>query len=458
MENSAQPQPKDGGQMIYTTVGSIYNPQATPLQPPARRGRTVKWPPHVEPTAKPFPGTSFRGAASPPTTANSFQQYSPLQQNSARAVSPGTFTTNAAVSAMSLGTTYCTALDTSHGKHDHAITHDVDDEDDDTVEDGNLRPMSVKSLTNLASYPNPMQKNAQKILSRARPTANAASATWDTMRSARSDPVALSQLEQCDGVGEHDYQYRKDLSFKTVLSQGFGAPRPLTAGPPGLRPYKSSTLDYIAQGRQRSLWKIEISAAHSTSHMISQDRQAVIEREPTPSLQGDSAVSIQGAFGIGNHQRAGNMVDTLTADRAREYYPLGFPSNFNYRTSYIAPEWTKDCPLQNTGISKICPRDDVDAHRANVDWLYYAGNDMINKTIEDVLLEKKHRDFERTMGIHRQEKQHGKGKVYNRKLTVDEANAIPITEHIVPLLSMAYQTFINQSEYSGFMHQSIFTE
>ncbi|KAI0149563.1 hypothetical protein GGR57DRAFT_225260 [Xylariaceae sp. FL1272] len=57
----------------YTTVGSVYTPQTRPLQPPVRRGRTAK--------------ALFQFKTESPMSSAQLQ-YTPLQQNSERAVSP----------------------------------------------------------------------------------------------------------------------------------------------------------------------------------------------------------------------------------------------------------------------------------------------------------------------------------------------------------------------------------
>ncbi|KAI1258952.1 hypothetical protein F5Y18DRAFT_443833 [Xylariaceae sp. FL1019] len=57
----------------YTTVGSVYTPQTRPLQPPVRRGRTTK--------------ALFQFKTESPMSSTQLQ-YTPLQQNSERAISP----------------------------------------------------------------------------------------------------------------------------------------------------------------------------------------------------------------------------------------------------------------------------------------------------------------------------------------------------------------------------------
>ncbi|PSS03246.1 hypothetical protein BD289DRAFT_421618 [Coniella lustricola] len=88
---SQESQPR---QPTYTTVGSVAKPQSnTPLQPPVRRGRALRWPPAVADDLAAFNQSLLanlpRGRPrSPATTASTLQHYTPLQQNSDRAIDP----------------------------------------------------------------------------------------------------------------------------------------------------------------------------------------------------------------------------------------------------------------------------------------------------------------------------------------------------------------------------------
>ncbi|KAK0669556.1 hypothetical protein QBC41DRAFT_274419 [Cercophora samala] len=84
-------------QPTYTTVGSIYNPNAAnPIQAPPRRPRTRRFPQPLEsPSGEAFDFADplrdllkQKSPPSPPTTANVLKQYTPLQQNYDRALSP----------------------------------------------------------------------------------------------------------------------------------------------------------------------------------------------------------------------------------------------------------------------------------------------------------------------------------------------------------------------------------
>ncbi|UKZ74081.1 hypothetical protein TrVFT333_001737 [Trichoderma virens FT-333] len=176
-------------QPTYTTAGTIYNPSSSQrLQPPARRGRLLK----LNSEASGFPldaakfGTprsmlsdaQFRSDASTKVpAATAIQQYSPLQQNYDRAVSPvvspthepgmsfhGVRPHNASLHA-GADSPHVSLFDNGKGKAVATNNGSSSDDDDDIVNSA-LMNMTVKSLQNLASYPNPNQKSAQKALLR----------------------------------------------------------------------------------------------------------------------------------------------------------------------------------------------------------------------------------------------------------------------------------------------------
>lgn len=187
----------------YTTVGSVYNPQSQPLQPPVRRGRTVK---SLFPYKNESPGTPSQ------------LQYTPLQQNYDRAISPNRLGLDSTSSAapdvvyerqVSQGlssaasdriqspnmagsprppipnTTNGNASRYQNGQETGNVgasggpkyagqpalsigAFSVSDESDG-ADTKPVSAMNFNSLTNLASYTNPMQRAARKVLASHRP-------------------------------------------------------------------------------------------------------------------------------------------------------------------------------------------------------------------------------------------------------------------------------------------------
>ncbi|KAH6607369.1 hypothetical protein Trco_003682 [Trichoderma cornu-damae] len=338
-------------QPTYTTAGTIYNPRSSQrLQPPTRRGRVLKWASEKKPV--PFPikiGSSHVAAHpdDPPLEVSSSMslgstmaawaapkpwqaskacpacpacQYSPLQQNHDRAFYPLTNLDPAAAMFPPPGLDYPQPLEMQppppflrHVDFKKAPPYApsifgeprmspfyepiyIDDEDDSVT--NALMNMTVKSLHNLASYPNPYQKSAQKALLRgARPKAGAGPGVPPRLgtpftylngadqaggrghsidgpasvsRQALSDPVSCRQdyhevrpsarFTASEAVQSAGYQTFVESRYSTPsigsdsisdayssssmgLAVGPGAPKPLTAGPPGQRQYRRSTFE-----------------------------------------------------------------------------------------------------------------------------------------------------------------------------------------------------------------------
>lgn len=277
-------------QPTYTTAGTIYNPNSSqPLQPPTRRGRSLKWTSGgAYSDLSLLPRSLLASLQAKSTTAGrrspySPAQYTPLQQNYDRAAHPTT-TTGRHGGLDDMMPARWTGSPAPETVADDVLSytvsdrdHDGDDEEDDEDDaiDSIIMNMTVKSLHNLASYPNPNQKRAQKALLRpVKPRlplqyagANDMSAqlwdrrespdlgldrTWPKPRLSHSDSVAshLMAKDELQSITERVLRERPitphlgDDSDKNVawLAQlALGAPRPLTAGPPGQRQYRAST-------------------------------------------------------------------------------------------------------------------------------------------------------------------------------------------------------------------------
>ncbi|KAL7918873.1 hypothetical protein ACQKWADRAFT_323460 [Trichoderma austrokoningii] len=335
----------------YTTAGTVYHPGPPQrLQPPTRRGRLFKEatsefdglnlanPPH--PTIHQLPEALQRlflsdkadkadkAAQSESPIPDQHISYEPLQQNYDRAVSPPNDQQDQdqdQTPKMSWSVGAPPFVPLSKGK---AIAADMGSSDDEEcIMTSALMSMPVKSLQNLASYPNPNQKGAQKVLlqgmkpllndtlnggtlngtfnsnlnggtlngtfnsnlnggtlngtlsgppgldapslyrsespvvpvgrylpphMRARlqasfsdPAVSRYPATsWETSRAAASETAATCTSSSCYSTPSAHSDI-SDLYMQTSLNlaTGVGAPKPLTAGPPGLRQYRPSTFE-----------------------------------------------------------------------------------------------------------------------------------------------------------------------------------------------------------------------
>ena len=290
--NLAQRQP------TYTTAGTLYNPSSSqPLQPPTRRGRSNKYNlpngyidlplellPKTDLAVLPLRGSDDR--------APGYHQYSPLQQNYDRAVSPSNSpTASRKSSAMPVeGLQFQSmkapepatplAFGRTEGMASANNDAESDDESDSDFGTNPLRGMTVKSLHNLASYPNPNQEKAQKALLRgAKPilqgpgmasrgnaseqhnqvrpvfplSVDAASSNASRrLQGERRSPANTLSLDRGDVPPmRRSVAPPPGLPIRgnvpglsgTILAAGPGAPTPLTAGPPGLRQYRPSTFE-----------------------------------------------------------------------------------------------------------------------------------------------------------------------------------------------------------------------
>jgi hypothetical protein len=330
---------------VYTTAGTLYNPKATqPMQAPNRRGRT-KWAQSGVPSSElsllpksALANLQMRGLLR--TDHAPVPEYSPLQQNTDRAVSPSrrkelledislnitaspaerrsergprpfTFikpvifdgsnkrmsapkpvvptapasvsvTASTMVKTMTTTTTTTMATTTVQPPKDEEGSDGVEYSDSDL--DNPLRGLSVKSLHNLASYPNPNQKRAQKALMGGCPMSNggAPMPPVDDQTKSRpmtpnmtaappgfslpentprqpADPKPSAYYTQISRYNSADALYRtSDGSqglgggYKSTLAKGPGAPEPLTAGPPGQRQHKASQIEKSIQDTSRT--------------------------------------------------------------------------------------------------------------------------------------------------------------------------------------------------------------
>ncbi|KAF4466057.1 hypothetical protein FALBO_7070 [Fusarium albosuccineum] len=294
--------PTSASKVTYTTAGTPYNPSTSqPLQPPTRRGRSLKW----------SAGVSTAGLSLLPKSvlatlpfktgsrSSSLQPCSPLQTNYDQVTSPlndtdhGCINMSAQVPRLGASATPSPLASLfSEADQDRFTDGEQSDESDDDCDIAMdlLTNMTVKSLQNLASYPNPSQKRAQKALVRGvKPIVNGLksatrsdepstplnrTAGLQELLQANSDSPTILRPAQSEAVTFGRFQddgfwnsgdksaVTQPESFKTfdlavggstsrtcgkfssgTLASGPGAPQPLTAGPPGQRQYRPSTFE-----------------------------------------------------------------------------------------------------------------------------------------------------------------------------------------------------------------------
>ncbi|KAK3941910.1 hypothetical protein QBC46DRAFT_457902 [Diplogelasinospora grovesii] len=470
-------------QPTYTTVGSIYNPHvATPLQPPTRPPRTRRQPPGIlSPHSEGFlffPSGVLDALAvndtypsSPTPIPNPLQQYAPLQQNSDRAVSPWSARERERLSTldrelgMSATSTRPGILRPPPGNQQGT---ELASNGGTTYEESMAARMPIKSLMNLASYPNPMQKAAQSCLDKAR-TINT-----DINRADTASSLSYTSSENT--------KERAAGTFGPVPTLA-GTLQPLTAGPPGLRQLRSSTLDISHRSvSTQPLWthkseELQSSFQTPTLAYYNVTSQSAGLHEPSagPSTQLAPARLPRELAPIPrtpanptapnkstkeapprNNQEASKTLDstlkdTLPAEKLSGYYPKGFPTNYSGRYTPVAENWADDYPMREgtAGHQQTKPI----ANRGHeIDRKFYAGIGLV-KDVRQLL-----RDHEKSGSGHKLSETGEKSEtpstfpdgqsedddsVQSPLPNIEEAKKVAGLLNADGLLSMALGTFLN---------------
>ncbi|OTB04709.1 hypothetical protein M426DRAFT_261656 [Hypoxylon sp. CI-4A] len=497
----------------YTTVGSVWQPQPIPQQPPARRGRTHR-------SALPDAWGEDFYPNNPQFFSNTYSDnysYSPLQQNSDRAVSPRPlFVTEQAIRARIAELEEIDAVLAERtasmmspppkskaprpradtfvpiGKHGDANNQRGNDDDGSSLagstdsasnafgHTANMTYMSTGTLTNLASYPNPQQKAAQNMLAKAKETPSTLRhhVTDSTqggyqapfpglgqgLRNIRSDPAFADNMSQSDRAGDGDYglrsqpygpakassgmsMYREPDTYSSVLSKGPGAPAPLTAGPPGQRQYQPSPFN------SANVWQKDPEPFKplGKSHDSERSADAHHRRHPYPTFQQPMWPSPEESRSVKSKtiDRKNNpkIVDTLSYEEAKRFFPNGVPGDFNPLTKPSSYDWAglrtqelaEEEQRKNTILWQQTPAYRA-ARKSKLDSDFYGGNYMINTDFSEAVREKTRRDVSRAIGSTLAEPAEPKSKVISHKISIEEANAMPTHEHAKSLISMLYQS------------------
>ncbi|KAK3311416.1 uncharacterized protein B0T15DRAFT_571788 [Chaetomium strumarium] len=476
-----------GRQPTYTTVGSIYNPKTvTPIQPPARRPRARRYPqPIRSPSGEtyiPFPNallsalpfTEQTSPSPPPTRPATLLQYSPLQQNYERAINP----TSEREMVDFTGSELPAPAIRSGNLPSPAP---FEGNDGTTSEDSLTSRITVKSLTNLASYENPMQKAAQKALARAR-TANLNVNRVNTPFSSLSTST----------------EYPRDRlppTYGATLAI-VGPPQPLTAGPPGQRRFRPSVLEPVCKARD------------SDSQVANMPLGAGVYRSQSPpGLPRNFGTSILAALddddetteGTGPSNRSlldetyhapvspippvparfrplyphytpggpesfiGSMnetkrkvYDTLPPERIQQYYPNGFPHSYDGQYTPIAEDWYTRFPITENQTAQKPSSDSEHINKTNQ--RFYAGTEGLFKHMSQTLDDHNRHSHDNKVGVIGGERQRLRaghieksavdGKLVPPAMSVEEANEMEESDATEPLLNMAFASLLSYKEAS----------
>lgn len=469
-------------QTTYTTAGTVYKPNSTqPLQPPARRGRSFKWTnggvhPELSLLPKSVLATlPLRGAAN---RASVLQQYSPLQQNYDRAISPNPFVdTDHTLAKMSLQGPATSRTDDSSalsslfaGSSDDKATSQCDGSDtDDSDEDMGMDPlagMPFKSLQNLASYPNPMQHKARKALNVAKPIIQVSNRKLTPPRAPYLRPIGSppkglpsADVERDDSLkpppGVSTGQRLFDTKpGPTTLAEGPGAPRPLTAGPPGQRQYRTSTFEAAWKALQTKAQQnngVKITVPESPQPPYSQisagdQWMQWAQHRPSPIPRVDSVMGISSLNDETISSNKGANWPPSKPQYSQQTTPVFL--DFSDQTDAVADNDDKtlaDPSLQQpsrfvTGTDRLTEVD-IKAQDERNNAIWNSGSGLLNKSTTEAIADARFRRFEQNHGVIGDGRPSKKAAVYP-PMSIDEANALSTARHAKPLLNVAFDTLL----------------
>ncbi|KAK1967806.1 hypothetical protein LY78DRAFT_679867 [Colletotrichum sublineola] len=547
---------QDAPKQTYTTAGTIYNPSnSQPLQPPVRRGRTLKWPP-VSAAASElslFPKSVLAGLPlksqnlAPTSTSplpHQVPKYSPLQQNYDRAVSPVTDNSreslndsdvsslpSSRIPPYTMNSSQVSPVDGAMptptvGKR--ADAESSDDEDDESTGENPLKNFTVKGLQNLASYPNPNQKRAQKTLLRARPGATPVPSTGNVSRtatpsygtqffdtpdvvkidsnspglfhSAKIDPNAVLKLQVDqrplrdpdtswkvnDGTPPpppglfpaHNVQRSIPYStYKSTLATGPGAPRPLTAGPPGQRQYRTSTFDSnmkVLNGGSKADMSYDGSVnddihplANAVHNNTSLDALRLAGSKTPNELKSGLHSLLCNSTPDTDHLHQSPVDPGKLSDedmkKILQYINLGLTDTIanDYKRRYRHPEpdlpvtfgerWAIDHP--KTDRSRLAKgtwtiaEDELRRRAERINQLFYAGTGELGKSLESVVKDAEFNNFKRQVGVIGDRRPKAKlEKVEHPLISIPQANNMTNKEAAEPLVALGVSSLLNHIE------------
>ena len=384
-------------QQTFTTAGTPYRQTSQSFQRPERRNR-FRFGDTIRNGLSLFPKHDVQrilanGGANP----SSAHQYTPLQQNNDRAVNPAHSSEHFSVNmgppvspqrhsgnplASPPGFSFSQFGHLGTDAYDHEDI-DIESEEEQEEEEGPedekdigltknhpMSGMTLKSIQSLASFSNPHQAAARRILNlRARislnampvydGTSNPSARTFEVRHVRRGESISpplqrrahpngspepfnpisqyVMRMNAGSSVERSHLTRRRDFALdvadgyeaagpsSTILAPGPGAPRPLTAGPPGQRQLPSSNGHSTAGGRN-----IRRPITHfGNPHMFPDFQQSLLQAgvvRPSPLLY---EAGTSGAFADATNQEDTDGSWTTADDDTPQTYPtyLGMQSS-----------------------------------------------------------------------------------------------------------------------------------
>jgi hypothetical protein len=374
------------------------------------------------------------------------------------------------------------------------VENDGDDEEEDEDEsiDNIMMNMTVKSLHNLASYPNPNQKKAQKALLRPvkprLPLGPQASNGNDkanvpywqsalkfqqeyghmprnSLRHSYSDSATvaanpgyglnrdLSQLDAYLATSRHPTTPSiigdvadQSISWNGTHNAGAGPPRPLTAGPPGQRQYRPSTFESTFKALQTNSRRPVRGSEDDMFFMgdnFSQDHGHEMPPRLTSAYEGSEGGSYTQLFRdseeLKSSKSAGRSYGTVGFTDEAKGSPLQVTGQ---ATANGATYWNRPkMPLLRSPngsdkySSELLGKSEYEAYMDKINNIWYGGCDKFCGSIIEADDEVGKQAVVGVIGDGRPGQRGGGSR--HRQVTVEEANKTDASEHAKPLFNMA---------------------
>ncbi|KLO82001.1 Uncharacterized protein Y057_13185 [Fusarium fujikuroi] len=434
--------PTSASKVTYTTAGTPYNPSTSqPLQPPARRGRSLKWPAGL-PTAglsllpKSVLATLPLKAGSRPST---LQQYSP-QTPYDRASSPLNDTDHRCINMSaqvprivpSATPSPLTSL-FSEAEQDTLTDVDASEESDEECELGMdpLMNMTAENPTLGRSFDDAFW-NSQPNKSHSIP-----------LDSSRSFNLAVgSNTTRAPGTMAPGAGAPRPLTA--------GAPRPLTAGPPGQRQYRPSTFESTFKALHTNIPSQDVKQDEDEDVLIitrqtlrqagisnSSLAQNISSFEATASQASQTAEGLEGLSA--NCKTTRPSAPTTAATRGSQYSARG-ASSWGLGTAATSACWTSSPELSQsryTSGPRFRAPKELQAYNNKINHAWYYGADFLVATPSEIALQVQPPKAKGQFGAIGDGRPSKKGE-FHRRLEIEDANRMSVADHARPLFNMAH--------------------
>jgi hypothetical protein len=176
-----------------------------------------------------------------------------------------------------------------------------------------------------------------------------------------------------------------------------------------------------------------------------------------PEAAGFGRRSTPGPFDTATEAMGGarrKVQDTLPPERIKQYFPGGFPSNYDGRHKPVADDWHTKYP---TAEDKF--RQETFSERmTKINRNFYASTEGLVRNMEQIVRDHNYRCLENKVGVIGEERERlrgshierlgADGKVQPPVLSVEEADRMDEGDVAKPLLNMAFATLLSYKEQS----------